>query len=233
MLVNMNLKAFETVNCTCTILSISNKSRFTWAEIWSVCVITRSPLVAFVRVCFAFINICRKIRNKKKMNKISARESKQFAKTSISLQLFVLSGSLVEHFNYAIISEFSLQFLYWVINIHMNCSYVNQITCAILSISSMSKLTIAYMWSNRVGAVCILMTKVVSLALINVYEIADQKKDGISKLCKKLLRIRHYCPKECKSWLFSTFCCENKLSMQKNHHLKTFSWVTVSLSLKK
>ena len=216
MLVNMNLKAFETVNCTCTILSISNKSRFTWAEIWSVCVITRSPFVAFVRVCFAFINICRK-----------------FAKTSISLQLFVLSGSLVGHFNCAIISEFSLQFLYWVINIHMNCSYVNQTTCAILSISSISKLTIAYMWSNRVGAVCILMTKVVSLALINVYEIADQKKDGISKLCKKLLRIRHYCPKECKSWLFSTFCCENKLSMQKNHHLKTFSWVTVSLSLKK
>ena len=167
------------------------------------------------------------------MNKISARESKQFAKTSISLQLFVLSGSLVGHFNCAIISEFSLQFLYWVINIHMNCSYVNQTTCAILSISSISKLTIAYMWSNRVGAVCILMTKVVSLALINVYEIADQKKDGISKLCKKLLRIRHYCPKECKSWLFSTFCCENKLSMQKNHHLKTFSWVTVSLSLKK
>ena len=192
-LVNMNLKAFQTVDCTCTIMSISDKSRLTWAGIWSVCVITRSLFVAFVRVCFAFINICRKIRNKKKMNKISAkditvsvsnRESKEFAKTSISLQLSVLSGSLVGHFNCAIISEFSLQFLYWAINIRTNCSYVNQITCAILSISSISKLTIAYMGSNGVGAVCILMTGVVSLTLINVYEITDEKKNGISKLYK-------------------------------------------------
>ena len=80
------------------------------------------------------------------------------------------------HFNCAIISEFSLQLLYWAINILLNYSYVNRITCAILSISSISRLTIAYIWSNGVGAVCILMTRVVSLTLINVYEITDEQK---------------------------------------------------------
>ena len=116
-----------------------------------------------------------------------------------------LSGSLVGHFNYAIISEFSLQLLYWVINIRMNCSYVNQITSAILSISNISRLTIAYMWSNGVGAVCILMTRVVSLTLINVYEITDEKKMGFLNYAK-LLCMRHYLVKKCKSWLFSILC---------------------------
>ena len=54
----------------------------------------------------------------------------------------------------------------------------SEFTCAILSISSISRLTIAYMWSIGVGAVCILVTRVVSFTLVNVYEITDKK------LCK-------------------------------------------------
>ena len=75
-LVNSNLKVFQTVYCTCTILSISDKSRFTSTHIWSTCIITRSLLVASARACAAFINIYRKIRKKeiKNMNKISAKD---------------------------------------------------------------------------------------------------------------------------------------------------------------
>ena len=63
-LVIRNLKAFKTVDCTCTILSISDKSMFTFAHVWSVCVITCSLLLAFARDYFALISICRKIRKK-------------------------------------------------------------------------------------------------------------------------------------------------------------------------
>ena len=42
------------------------------------------------------------------------------------------------------------------------------------------------MWSNGVAAVCILVTRVVSFTLVNVYEIRD-KKNEISKLSKKCL----------------------------------------------
>ena len=51
----------------------------------------------------------------------------------------------------------------------------SEFTCAILSISSISRLTIAYIRSIGVGAVCILMTRVVSFTLVNVYEITDEK----------------------------------------------------------
>ena len=54
--------------------------------------------------------------------------------------------------------------------------------------------------------------------------------------------IRHYLVKNCKSWLFSILCwiartrdCRTwwkQVIHAKSHHLKTFSWVTVSLSLK-
>ena len=40
------------------------------------------------------------------------------------------------------------------------------------------------MWTNGVGTVCILVTRVVSFTLVKVYEITD-KKNAISKLCKK------------------------------------------------
>ena len=81
----------------------------------------------------------------------------------------------------------------------------SEFTCAIFSISSISRLTIAYMWSNGVAAVCILVTRVVSFTLVNVYEIRDKKKWDF-KIIQKMPFIRHYRVKECKPWLFSTFC---------------------------
>ena len=47
---------------TWTIMPISDKSRFAYAHVWSVCVITRSLLVTFANECLTFI--CRKIRKK-------------------------------------------------------------------------------------------------------------------------------------------------------------------------
>ena len=52
-------KVFNTINCTCTIPSISDISRLACAHVWSVCVITGSVNVAFLRSCFALICICR------------------------------------------------------------------------------------------------------------------------------------------------------------------------------
>ena len=52
-------KVFNTINCTCTIPSISDISRLACAHVWSVCVITRSVNVAFLRSCFALVRICR------------------------------------------------------------------------------------------------------------------------------------------------------------------------------
>ena len=52
-------KVFNTINCTCTIPSISDISGLACAHIWSVCVITRSVNVAFLRSCFALVRICR------------------------------------------------------------------------------------------------------------------------------------------------------------------------------
>ena len=51
----------------------------------------------------------------------------------------------------------------------------SEFTYAILAISSISRLTIAYRWSTGVGAVFILMTRVLSFTLVNVYEITDEK----------------------------------------------------------
>ena len=53
--------------------------------------------------------------------------------------------------------------------------FYSEFTCAILSISSISRLTIAHMWSIGVGAACILMTRVVSFTLVNVYETTYEK----------------------------------------------------------
>ena len=59
-------RLLKLLTVTCTIPPISDKSRFACAHVWSVCVITRSLLVAFTRGCFAFISICREIRKKQK-----------------------------------------------------------------------------------------------------------------------------------------------------------------------
>ena len=71
------MKASEIIDCICTIVSISNITRFAYANVWSVFVNTRSLLVAFAKECFAFISICRKIRKKQRkkyINKISNKD---------------------------------------------------------------------------------------------------------------------------------------------------------------
>ena len=118
----------------------------------------------------------------------------------------------------------------------------SEFTCAILSTSSISRLTIAHMWSNGVGAVCIFMTRVLSFTLVNVYEITDKKKWDF-KIMQKLRCISHNCVKECRPWLFSTFCwiartrdshtLWKKLVYAKTYLLITSSQVTVSPILKK
>ena len=77
-------------------------------------------------------------------------------------------------------------------------------TCAILPISSISRLTIAHMWSKGVGAVCILVTGMVFFTLVNVYKLTD-RKEGI-RIMQNLSCISQHRVKRCKPWLSSTFC---------------------------
>ena len=67
-IVKTNMKAFEIIDCTCTVASISSISRFACANVWSVRVLTKSIYVTFVGVCEAFVNICQKktLRRKRK-----------------------------------------------------------------------------------------------------------------------------------------------------------------------
>ena len=60
------MKAFEIINFTCKVASISSISRFACANVWSVRVLTMSIYVTFVGVCFAFVNIFQKKRKKEK-----------------------------------------------------------------------------------------------------------------------------------------------------------------------
>ena len=60
------MKVSEIIDCTCTVASISSISRFACANMWSVRVITSSIYVTFVRVRFAFVNICQKKEKKEK-----------------------------------------------------------------------------------------------------------------------------------------------------------------------
>ena len=80
------------------------------------------------------------------------------------------------------------------------------------------------------------MTGVVSLTLVNVYEITDEKKNGISKLYKKCCAYAITLLKVQVMAVFNPLLdCENarkQVIYVKSHHLKTFSCVTVSLSLK-
>ena len=57
------------IDCTFTIASISSISRFACAIAWLVWVITSSVYVTFARICFAFVNICQKKREKEKRMK--------------------------------------------------------------------------------------------------------------------------------------------------------------------
>ena len=65
-IVKTNMKAFEIINFTCTVASISSISRFACANVWSVRVLTKSIYVTFVEVCFAFVNIFQKKEKKRK-----------------------------------------------------------------------------------------------------------------------------------------------------------------------
>ena len=86
------------------------------------------------------------------------------------------------------------------------------------------------------------MTGVVSLTLINVYEITDEKKNGISKLCKNCCAYAITVFKSASHGCFQSFAGlrereivvpdEKKLSTQKTYLLMTFSQVTVSPILK-
>ena len=60
------MKVSKIIDCTCTVASISSISRFACANMWSVRVITSSIYVTFVRVRFAFVNICQKKEKKEK-----------------------------------------------------------------------------------------------------------------------------------------------------------------------
>ena len=65
-IVKTNMKAFEIINFTYTVASISSISRFACANVWSVRVLTKSIYVTFVGVCFAFVNTFQKKEKKRK-----------------------------------------------------------------------------------------------------------------------------------------------------------------------
>ena len=127
-LVNKNLKALKTIDGTCTIPAISVKSRFAYAHVWSVCVITRSLLVAFARGCYAFINICCKIRkrHRKKINKIPAK----VISISVSVkESYELSNSQK--------SKLIWSFLFWVV-LCWDLSIISYFFWALLEVTILS-----------------------------------------------------------------------------------------------
>ena len=98
------------------------------------------------------------------------------------------------------------------------------------------------MWSNGVGAVCILVTRVVSFTLVNVYEIIDKKNWDFKIIPKITVHKPLPCLRVQAMAVFNLLLdCgereivvpgENELSLQKSYHLTTFSRVTVSPILK-
>ena len=242
-IVTKNLKTFEIIKCTCTSASISNISRFAWANVWSVCVIASRVYVAFARVCYAFVNIFQNKRKNREKNEkwdlvfIEESYKYMYEKSRILVCNFLVScdsraGPVSQT---AILETFSRRYCKYQLKHKLLTALImprehktrhtnneresrnekkssmtafpcySEFTCAIFSISSISRLTIAYMWSNGVAAVCILVTRVVSFTIVNVYEIRDKKKWDF-KIIQKMPFIRHYRVKECKPWLFSTFC---------------------------
>ena len=101
------------------------------------------------------------------------------------------------------------------------------------------------MWSIGVGAVCILVTKVVSFTLVNVYETTDEKMGFQNcKNAKNAQIVVHKplpCLKSASRGCFQSFAGlrereivvpdEKKLSTQKTYLLITFNRVTVWLIL--
>ena len=99
------------------------------------------------------------------------------------------------------------------------------------------------MWSIDVGTVCILVTRVVSFTLVNVYEITDKKKKwDFGNYAKIVVHKPLPCLKSASCGCFQSSAGlrereivvpdEKKLSTQKTYLLITFSQVTVSPILK-
>ena len=94
------------------------------------------------------------------------------------------------------------------------------------------------MWSIGVGAVCILVTRVVSFTLVNVYEITDKKQIGFRNYAKIVVHKPLPCLKSASRGFFQSSAGlwereivvpdEKNLSTQKTYLLITFSQVTVS-----
>ena len=93
------------------------------------------------------------------------------------------------------------------------------------------------MWSIGVGAVCILVTRVVSFTLVNFYETTDEKM-GFQNYAKIVVHKPLPCLKNASRGCFQSFAGlrereivvpdEKKLSTQKTNLLITFNQVTVS-----
>ena len=90
------MKTPEIIDCTCTVASISSISRFACANVWSVRVVTKSIYVAFVGICFAFVNICQK-KKKEKREKNEKRDL-CFIQKSYMCMYVKTSGILVCNF---------------------------------------------------------------------------------------------------------------------------------------
>ena len=67
-LFNKNLKAFETIDGCLYNMPISDKPRFAYAHVWSVCVITRSLHVAFANEYLHLSVSLVKLERKKEKN---------------------------------------------------------------------------------------------------------------------------------------------------------------------
>ena len=95
-IVKTNMKAFEIIDCTCTVASISSISKFACANVWSVRVLTKSIYVTFVGACEAFVNICQKKNIEKKEKRMKMRFG--FYSKVIHVHVYEKSGILVCNF---------------------------------------------------------------------------------------------------------------------------------------
>ena len=64
---------------------------------------------------------------------------------------------------------------------YCTCSEDMRLTCAVSSISSISSMTLTYMWSKGVHACSIHVTRAISFALVNICKIINIKKIVIGK----------------------------------------------------
>ena len=81
------------------------------------------------------------------------------------------------------------------------CNDEINFTCAVLSISSISSVTLTYMWSKGVHACSIHVTRVISFTLVNICKIINIKKKNCNweKVAEQILvflscgsRLKHF-----------------------------------------